>query len=341
MVRVGLVGAGGIGRVHASCYARVPQSKLVAIADINRLAAEKVAQEHTGGEARIHDSLFALLNNDEVDAVDICLPTYLHEWAVCAAAAAGKHILVEKPVSLLPEQAARMVAAVESAGAHAMVAQVIRFWSQYCIIKERLEAGTLGRPLSANAARLGRAPSTGRKWFSDPILSGGALLDLHIHDLDWLYYLFGLPKTVYAVGHRSQRGGWDHVLSTLDYGDMKATVEASFFMPDSFPFGMIFRLLGTDGFAEYRYAGSQGDPRLTSMGMFAVYPNGGQPEFPEAPSSDPYLTEVRYFIECLDRGEAPTIATLREAQEVLEIAGTVRRSLQSGQVVAVPHANGA
>lgn len=332
MINVGIVGAGNIGRVHSRSYAQLANARVVAVADIDHQAADAMAAKHG---ARAYYDMRYLFDDKDVQVVDVCLPTYLHEQGVIGAASAGKHVLCEKPVALTVDSAERMISAIEHAGVKAMVAQVIRFWPHYLTIKEMLDRGDLGLPIMAYAARLGRQPMW-TSWYSDPNLSGGALLDLHVHDLDWLYYLFGRPKTVYAVGTRVNSGAWNHVLTSLDYGSHRAAAEASFLMPDSFPFTMIFRLLCERGLAEYQYGGIQSDPQATArLHTLVAYLAGQPPQHPTCDETDPYLAEIRYFVNCLDRGESPTIATLSEARDVLQIALAARQSLETGQVISL------
>ncbi len=333
-IRVGLLGAGGIGRVHAEAYREIEGAELVAVADASHEAADKLAGAHG---AQAYYDCQALVADGQVDVVDVCLPTYLHAQAVIDAATAGKHVLCEKPVALDLAQADRMVEAVERAGVMAMVAQVVRFTPHYRLIKDLVEQGELGRPLMAAAARLAAAPRWST-WFGDPALSGGAILDLHIHDLDYLFYLFGKPRSVYAVGLRSERGGWDHLLTSLDYGDKKATAEASFLMPAGFPFTATIRVLGEKGCAQYPFgAPATLDPQAaaTAEGDLVIYRAGQVPECPSYARRNPYLVEIEYFIGCVARGQAPEIATLQEARTVLGIALAARESLETGRTVGL------
>ena len=275
------------------------------------------------------------LEDAGVDMVDVCLPTYLHEQSVVATADAGKHVLCEKPVALTIAEVNRMIEAVDRAGVKSMVAQVIRFWPQYSAIKDLLDQGELGRPFMAHAARLGRVPAL-RSWYGDPTLSGGALLDLHIHDLDYLFHLFGKPKSVYALGLSAENGAWNQVLTSLDYGDKKATAEASFFMPDCFPFTMTLRLLGENGYVEYLCQGEQSDLSVPAKNELVVYPCGKPARhLRDCPGKEAYLAEIEYFVNCLEQDRAPELATLSQARTVLEMAMAARTSLETGQVVVL------
>ena len=330
MVRVGLLGAGFMGTTHAAAYDGLENAHLVAVADAKQAAADKLAKEHG---AQAFYGIEALLDGAEIDMVDVCLPTFLHEQAVVSAARRGKHVLCEKPIALTLEQVDRMIAAVRDAGVMAMIAQVIRFWPQYVVIKDLLEKGELGKPLVATATRLSGAPGWSN-WYRDPDLSGGAVLDLHIHDLDYVYSLFGEPRSVYAVGAISETGAWDQVTTSLDYGDKRAVAEASTMMPEGFPFLMAFRLLGTDGCIEYRFrVGGQVDKRDAAETEFTLQRSNRPPEYPSYSDKDGYLAEIEYFVDCVSRDVEPEIATLEQARAVLRIALAARKSLETGRVV--------
>ena len=151
MIRLGLLGAGFIGETHAAAMQAVDGVELALVADANREAADRVAAAY--GTRACYD-LEGLLEDDSIDAVDICVPTFLHCETVVAAAERGKHVLCEKPVALAMSEVDQMIDAVQRAGVKAMVAQCVRFWPQYAAAKQLLDDGALGRPLMATASRL-------------------------------------------------------------------------------------------------------------------------------------------------------------------------------------------
>ena len=330
MIQIGLIGAGGIGGLHARVLAGLPNARLVAVADIDPPAADRMAAR-TGAKAYYH--MDPLLADPAVQAVYVCVPTYVHAEVTIAAANAGKPLFCEKPVSLTLANVDRMIAAVDAAGVPAMIAQVVRFWPEHNVIRQRIESGALGRPLTVSAARLGTLPSD-RSWFADPALSGGALLDLHIHDLDFIYSWFGLPRTVYAMGHRSATGSWDQVLSCLDYGHVKVDVEASFMEPAGYPFSTRFRVLAEHGCVEFRsHPAHQPTQEGDLQGGVVEFQPRQAPVALKVPADDPYRLESIYFLDCLERGVKPAIATLAQAREVLALALASQRSLVTGQLV--------
>lgn len=332
MVRVGLLGVGFMGATHAEALAQVPDAHLAAVVASRPERAASLAAHY---QAKVHPSIEALLADPDIDAVDICLPTPLHEPVMIAAAQAGKHILCEKPIALTLAAVDRMEESVRTAGVMAMIGQVIRFWPQYMATRSLLEDKQIERPHHVHAYRLVGAPSdTG--WFSDPAQSGGALIDLQIHDLDYLYALFGMPIRVYASGTRLPSGAWNHVGTTLSFANTTATVEASAMMPGNYPFRAGFRMVGAQTCIEYdfRVAG-QVDQRASAQHEFMLYRSGHTPEALTAPEQDAYLAQISYFITCVQTGRRPTTATLAEARAVLSIALAAKESLETGQAVAL------
>jgi UDP-N-acetylglucosamine 3-dehydrogenase len=334
MIRVGILGAGGMGNCHARCFKRIAGTRVVAVADIRHDAADALAAEH---EAIAYYTIDALLREAAVDMVVVCLPTYVHASAVVAAAEAGVHVLCEKPLTLTLADADRMLAAVQRAGVKAMVAQVVRFMPHYRLIQSLYDRGDLGRPLMAEAIRIA-PPPTWMTWALDPDLGGGALYDMHIHDLDYLYWLFGLPQRVYAVGIQTPGGGWNHVNTSLDYGDFKAVAQASLLMPPGWPFTMSFRLMGDKGLAQYPLRSQEAldykSPANTA-GDLALYLDGRQTPCPPLDPKDPYVAEDEYFVDCLTKGVAPQLATLEQARQVLGVVLAVKGSLETGRVAEV------
>lgn len=329
MLNFGLLGAGMIGQIHAAAVAQIDGARLVAVADANSQAAAELAKAHG---ARVYETVEALVEDRDVEAVDVCLPTFLHERCVTLAAAVGKHILCEKPLALSKDQADRMAEAVRSAGVHFMVAQVLRFWPEYTMIKRLLDDQALGQPLVAYAARLEEPRHV--NWLNDPALGGGAALDLHVHDLDFLYSVFGLPQTVYAIGRQSVTGSWDHLITSLDFGEVIGVAEASYMMPEKYPVSNEFRLVCTGGSVTYRSGFVRGDEsRDRAASQLTLYRPHQSPEELGKPGKDAYLAEIEYFVDSLNQGRAPDIATMSEALDVLDVAMAVQKSLVSGEVV--------
>ncbi len=149
-----------------------------------------------------------LVNSPDVDVVDVCLPTPFHVEPATAALAAGKHVLCEKPMARTLAQARQIAAAADAAKGLFMPAMCMRFWSEWEWLKRTVLEGHYGKVKSATFHRLGVCPAG---WFQDGKISGGALLDLHIHDVDFIYHLFGKPDGVFSRGYSKVTGEIDHV----------------------------------------------------------------------------------------------------------------------------------
>jgi len=131
-------------------------------------------------------------------------------------------------------------------------------------------------------------------------------------------------------------GGWDHVLTSLDYGDKKAVLEASYAFPPGFPFHMSFRLTGDAGCVDFRFGGvAQVDERAAAHADLVLYRTGAEPEFMVPPTEDGYRAEIRYFTHCLLENRDPAVATLAEAREVIAIALAARQSIETSTVVSL------
>ena len=171
-----------MGTTHARAYAKIPGITIAAVSSRHLDKAERLAGE-VGARATTDDR--SIIEDPSIDAISNTLPTHLHPGPTIAALKAGKHVLLEKPLVLQAADADGMFAAAKETGRILMVAHVLRFWGEYVSLVEFVHAGKLGKPISATAARLSQPPAW-MDWALDPALSGGAVLDLCVHDFDAL-----------------------------------------------------------------------------------------------------------------------------------------------------------
>jgi len=331
MLKIAILGFGFAGKAHAKAYVRMPDVRLTAIGGFRNQLAQQQWQEPYPIE--FHADPDVLLNSCKVDVVDICLPTYMHEEFVIKAAAKGLHIICEKPFALSLASADRMIRAIHQSGATAMIAQVLRFFPHYRTSRELVGSGRLGKVFYAYASRLSSMPAWGA-WFRDPAQSGGALYDLHVHDLDYALTLFGVPRSVFTAGIRSQTGAWDHVVTTLMYSDKKACIEASYRMPGGWPFTSRLRLMGTQASIEYEFRVQGNVDRLEkAQNRLMLYAAGESPEEIVVQDCDPFYSELRHFTESIS-GHADT-SSLEEARNVIGVLQAAAQSLESSAPVDV------
>jgi predicted dehydrogenase len=330
-MRVAVLGAGFMGSTHARAYAQVPGVEIAAIYAHSEERAKPLAEElgttWTGELERI-------LRDEAIDAVDNCLPTPQHRSVTESAIAAGKHVLLEKPVALTIEDARALTALAGQSDRVFMIAHVLRFWPEYMELARLVEGGEYGKPRSALAYRRQPFPAWS-KLFSQSDLTGGAVIDMMIHDYDALNWVLGTPTAVRAKGMRNDRsGGWDQVQVMIDYGDASALVDGGMMMPESYPFSSSLQVLCETGAMEYDFrAGGRSVEMGAGVNDLVLYPNEGDPRKVDVPQKDPYLAEVEYFVECVNDGKQATRGTPAEAEVALKVALAARESLESGNVV--------
>ena len=318
MIRVGICGAGFTGKMHAACYAAMRGVKVVAVADKRRTFAAELADAH---EAVAFSDGKQLIEKAPVDLVSICLPTHMHCSHVLLAAGRGIHCLCEKPISRSLAEADRMIKAARSAGIKLMIGHVIRFWPEYQILKKYVAEEKLGRPRAFSLYRRASRPNHAwRNWMNKPLLSGGAFLDMHIHDTDYVRYLFGEPKAVDSVG-TVNRGQWDYAFTHYLYKNAIVSAEVVWSAAD--PFEMAFHAVFENGTLAYS---SRHEP-------LTLYRPGRKPLQLRAPKpksrrtdaggnisdTGAYYTEIKYFVDCVRKDREPAVTTPEDARMSLAL----------------------
>ncbi len=330
MIRLGIIGMGYIGRVHLEAARKVPNAQVVALA-----TSRPVEVRRAYPDVQVYPSHRELLHEPGLDAVCICVPTHLHEQLAIEALDCGQHVLCEKPMALDAAAAARVVEAANRNGRILMIAQVLRFWPQYARIKQLIDSGEIGSVHSVTAYRLSKYPPWS-EWFRDPAKSGGCILDLQVHDVDFIHSLLGHPQSVYTQGIQSANKSWDHVHTALAYAGAQATIEASYLMPESWPFSMGILVLGTAGALEYAFrVGANVRERDQASDLFRLYKPDGTASEPTVPAEDGFVTQLRYFVRCLAEGQPPRLCPPQESYDVMRVMTASRQSAETGRVIAL------
>ncbi len=339
MIKVGLVGYGFMGHMHAQCHVATGKSQITAVADVEQDKRDEAKAKYG---CEVYATVEEMLAQADIDMVDICTPTYLHAEHVIAAARSARHILCEKPMALSVAECDKMIDEANATGVSLMVAHVIRFWPEYQVVKQLVDSMQFGAVLQVSARRLSPPASwCWQNWLNDPAKSGGAVMDLHVHDQDYINYLIGAPTKMQAQGTQGTGGGWDAVMAIgSGYpGGAKSDAEGSLMMSSSFPFGMGLIV-----------ACEKASIKLDSGALqtLMVYPNEGVPYAPELPepqigastetsgnlsSLGGYFNEIQYFLSCLASGCKPTVVTPEDAREAVRVCVAVRQSAESGQDV--------
>jgi len=316
-IKIGIFGAGSMARKHLEAYRALKNAKVVGVAGARLWNLKKIASEF---DTEPYEESAVLLR--KIDAADICLPTFLHESAVLAAADAGVHVICEKPIALDPRAAERMIDAARRARVTFMVAHCLRFWPEYTFLRQAAADRRFGSLLSFYGWRYTALPAwSSRGWLLDDSKSGGPIVDLHIHDADMALFLFGRPNAVRAseISTELVRS----VASEFIYENgPSARADAGWFMSKIYPFSMGYRAVFEKAVLDYH---SRNTPRLTLL-----LP-GKTPANPRLAESDGYREELRYFLKCVGECSRPSVGSAEDALDSLRAALAARRAAASGK----------
>jgi predicted dehydrogenase len=260
--------------------------------------------------------------------VDICAPTHAHVEIAVAALQAGKHVLCEKPLARTSAQAAKIVEAAKNAKGFFMPAMCLRFWPEWAWLKKAIEAGTFGKVLGARFRRVCEPPGWGTQNYFDGKRSGGALLDLHIHDTDFVQFCFGRPHGVYSTGYIKFSGAIDHVLTQYQVaGGAMVSAEGSWAMTKGFGFNMAYTVNFERATVDYDLA--------RGVEALRIVEEGQEPRTMNCEGIDGYAEELAYFRNCIRGGTAPAIVTAADAMSAVQICEAEEESIKKGTVVAL------
>jgi len=310
MLKVAVVGVGGISGTHIPAWEKMEDVELVALCDIRQKPLDKHPDKHC------YTSYDEMLAKEDLDIVDICAPTYLHVEFSKKALERGIHVVCEKPLALDPADAKMLFKTAEAHNVKFMVAQVLRFERNYQILKKLYDEKTYGRLLSLSMRRLCGIPRWSfENWMPQKEKSGLAAFDMHIHDLDFCIYAFGAPKN--AIQHRTDLPGQDWLHAIYEYDDFCVSIEAGWFATP-YRFNAGFRAQFENAVLDCGY------------GKFILWdPDGNEIDLAEEaagpavinlPKSNGYFNELRYFADCVKENKPQDIVKAWEVETALAIA---------------------
>ncbi len=320
MIRVGIAGAGFMGEVHGEVYKKLPDTVIYAVAERDSERLEKFAERFS--PAKTYSDAFSMVKAPEIDLVDICLPTPLHAPVAIEALRAGKHVLLEKPIALSVEEAEEIAEEAEKAVGKFMVAHVLRFWPEYTVVRKLIQEGRTGRIREIYASRFNELPlwSIGT-WIMDERKSGGVIIDLMIHDVDFVLWNMGKPQKIWASGLKNRDGFTVQVMAVLKFEEAVAYLEGGYLNPQGAGLKTEMRVYGEEALVEMD----------STSGKFLLTEKGGKASELEPPSIDGYFEEIAYFVDCIKSGKDPEIITPKEALESLRVSQAIRESLLKGK----------
>lgn len=340
MTNIGIIGLGMMGQMHLAAWEGIAGTRRRMVADTD---PRRAAGDFSGSWANMEGGAksidftqilgttdpMELIHSDEVDLVDICVPTPFHLDLALAAIKAGKHVLCEKPLARTAKDARRIARAAAEGKGIFMPAMCLRFWPGWSWLKQTIEKGTYGKVISAEFNRIGALPPG---WFSRGEWSGGAILDLHLHDTDFVHYAFGMPEAVNSSGWIGPSGCVDHVHTQYFFADGPVvTAEGSWAASPSMPFDMSYRILFEDASADFRLDRPEAPLMLYRHGKGNRKPP--EPKPVKCPAGDGYKLEMAYLAKCIRKGITPSIVTPTEAADSIRIVEAETRSVLSGRRV--------
>jgi len=339
-VGVGIVGLGLMAATHLKAYRQIAGYRIAALCnpsgrnldgDFSKVLGDSggtppLKLEMKDVQATRHFT--DLLDNPAVQLIDICTPTHTHPDLAIPALKAGKHVLCEKPVARTA-QLARKIAAVaaDSAGVF-MPAMCLRFWPEWAWLKDAATRGSYGRLQAARFRRVAEAPSWGQSFFLDGRLSGGALLDLHIHDVDFVQFCFGRPLSVFSTGFSKVSGAIDHVVTQYQVrSGATVSAEGSWAMTKGFGFNMSYTAVFERATADY--------DAVRGRDSLKLFEPGHEPKVIHLDAGDGYVGELRHLLDCIRAGRKPSVVTVADGVGAIEICEAEEDSIRTGQPVTL------
>ncbi|MCI0535067.1 MAG: Gfo/Idh/MocA family oxidoreductase [Verrucomicrobiales bacterium] len=337
-VNIAIVGLGFMASTHIKAYRKIPGARIAALCnpsgrnldgDFSKVfgnVGDKERLQVDMTNVRTCRNFSELLSDPEIDLIDLCTPTVAHHPAAIEALKAGKHVLCEKPLARTAKLAREIADVAKQSKGFFMPAMCVRFWPDYVWVHDSIAGQTYGKVLAARFRRVAEPPAWGQKFFLKGELSGGALLDLHIHDTDFVQHCFGRPRSVYSTGYTKFSGAIDHVVTQYHFeSGVLVHAEGSWAMSEGFGFSAGFTVNFEFATADFDLARGADALRLFEKGHPArtVKPDG----------PDGYVRELSHMLESIRAGEPPTVVTAEDAVSAVEICEAEERSIREGRPV--------
>jgi predicted dehydrogenase len=324
-LNVAILGAGNMGTCLARALKKVERAEISIVCDARPELAERLAKE-VGATAVA--SLEEALQAPRVEAVLVCLPTFTRLEVLRKVVQAQKHIFTEKPLALNRNMAQALGALLKGYSKTVMVGQVVRFFWEYANLRRQILEGKIGQVGMVRLSRCVGYPGDD-SWYTDAAKSGGIILDLLVHDLDFLLWTFGNVKQVYAQTCRSRRQGpLDYALLNLQLeSGAIAHLEGSWAHPVG-SFRQTVEVAGSEGLLHYDSAEAQSFKwHVTEEVHEGVRSRISIPEMD--PENDPYFLEISHFVES-SLTNRPVDIPWQEAMKACEVAFAAAESAEQG-----------
>lgn len=348
MERIGIIGIGFMGMIHYYGIQRGSGSEVVAICtrDPKKLQGDWTSIQGNFGprggnedlsNIRKYDQIDEFLADEEIDLVDICLPTHLHKSVSMASLNAGKHTLLEKPIAIDIDDANEIVALADQTDKEFMVAHVLPFFAEYAYAKQLVESGEYGELLAAHFKRIISKPSWSRD-LADIEKSGGPGIDLHIHDTHFIQLLCGVPDAVFSQGKMAGGNFVDFLTTQYIYNDKELTVSCASgaISQKGRAFSHGFEMFLEKATLLFDFSTLAGEPS-TAMPLTLITEDGSveQVDLGEVDPIDAFTAEIQYAVDAISNNEEPTALSGVGARDALLLCYKEAESVKSGEIVTI------
>lgn len=325
MVKIGIVGIGGMGKVHYDNYLHIDGCKVVAAVCQSEQSREKAKEL----KLTPYDNIASMVNDEEIDVIDVCTPTYLHKKHVMESLNQRKHVIVEKPIALYKKDAEEMFDLASRENLLLFVAQVVQFTQESEILHEAVKSEKYGKPLAGYFERISGCPQWIKNgWLFDKNKSGVIPFDLHIHDLDLIISLFGKPINFsFTSCGRSNINYKEDYRFNYVFENLNVAAEAAWFNAN-YPFRSSWRVYFEGGLIEncnqkvilYR---PNKDPFCYQLKNEIAVPTAIN-----LPATGMFYRELSHFISCIKKGIPSNRVTRSQIIAGVEIAEKILKSRQ-------------
>lgn len=332
MLKFAIIGFGGLGKSHFHNVSEVTEMvgdiQLTALCDVEDSAFRTKTDTNLGEDSKetdlsayhLYNDVEEMLDKEELDFVITALPTVIHEKIAVQVMNRGIHVFSEKPMALTAEQAENMLKAAKDNHVKLMIGQCLRFWPQYQYLKELIDSGKYGKVVRAHFNRISGLPLwSWQHWMEDEKLSGGAALDMHVHDVDFINWAFGLPRWVSSQA-TDFRADFDSISTLYHYDDKVVTATCDWGFFKGFPFIANYMV-------RFEKAGV-----VMEKGVVTVYEDDNK-FIAEIPEGNSYAREVAEFITCIREDRESTVNPAEASCTSLKLAIAEKVSARTGEKV--------
>jgi len=316
MIRVAIVGTGGMGSVHYHNYLHIEGCEVAALVDITPESASRSKDWNLP----LYPSISEMVKHEKVDVVDVCTPTFLHKTHVMEGLENGLHAITEKPIALHKKDAEEMYTLADANGKLLFVGQVLQFTKEVEVLRELVRNQTYGKVLDAYFVRLSACPRWVKNgWLFDRERSGLLPFDLHIHDLDVIISLFGKPGSfTFTSSGNDDKNYKEHYRFNYYYDGFNVAAEAAWYNAD-FPFTANWRfyfenaVVVNDGTKVIAYQFDH-EPRIFDTEETIKIPTGIN-----LPPTGMFYAELSHFVNCIREGKPSELVTREQVLTVVEL----------------------